>query len=41
VVVIRFPSLAAVDAWFASADYQALIPLRNTAAEVDLVSYVC
>jgi uncharacterized protein (DUF1330 family) len=41
VVVIRFPSLAAVDAWFASADYQALIPLRNAAAEVDLVSYVC
>lgn len=39
VFVIRFPDLGAVDAWFASAAYQALIPLRNAAADVDLVSY--
>lgn len=39
VVVIRFPDLAAANGWFNSAAYQALIPLRNTAAEVDLISY--
>lgn len=38
-VVIRFPDLAAVNGWFNSAAYQALIPLRQSAAEVDLISY--
>ena len=38
-VVIRFPSIAAVNGWFASPAYQALIPLRMEAAEVDLVSF--
>lgn len=39
VVVIRFPDLDAVTGWYASAAYQALIPLRTAAAEVDLISY--
>ena len=39
IVVIRFPSLDAVNGWFASAAYQALIPLRQQAAEVLLLSY--
>ncbi|HRN74980.1 DUF1330 domain-containing protein [Ottowia sp.] len=39
IVVARFPSMAAVDGWFASAAYQALIPLREQAAEVVLLSY--
>lgn len=39
VVVIRFPDLAAAQGWFASGAYQALIPLRQQAAEVVLVSY--
>ena len=39
VVVIRFPDLVAVDGWYASAAYQALIPLRELAAVVVLVSY--
>jgi uncharacterized protein (DUF1330 family) len=39
VVIIRFPDLAAVDGWFNSAAYQALIPLRAAAAEVDLISF--
>lgn len=39
VVVARFPDRAALEAWHASAAYQALIPLRNEAAEVDLMSY--
>ncbi|NJD26314.1 MAG: DUF1330 domain-containing protein [Betaproteobacteria bacterium] len=38
-VVIRFPDSAAVDAWFASAPYQALIPLRQRAADVVLLSF--
>lgn len=38
-VVIRFPSLNAAHAWFDSAAYQALIPLRMRAAKVDLISY--
>lgn len=39
IVVIRFPSLAAADGWFMSEAYQALIPLREQAAEVLLTSY--
>ena len=38
-VVIRFPDRAAVEGWFASAAYLALIPLRERAADVVLVSY--
>jgi uncharacterized protein (DUF1330 family) len=38
-VVIRFPSVDAVDAWYASAAYQALIPLRDAAADVVIVRY--
>ncbi|MBL4704130.1 MAG: DUF1330 domain-containing protein [Flavobacteriales bacterium] len=38
-VVIRFPSIEALNNWFNSNDYQALIPLREQAANVDLISY--
>ncbi len=38
-VVIRFPSAAAVAAWHSSPGYQALIPLRDAAADVVLLSY--
>jgi uncharacterized protein (DUF1330 family) len=38
-VVIRFPTLDAVTRWYGSPAYQALIPLRTLAAEMDLVSY--
>ncbi len=38
-VVIRFPSVAAVDAWFSSSAYQSLIALRQEAAEMVLLSY--
>ncbi|WP_435685983.1 DUF1330 domain-containing protein [Sedimenticola selenatireducens] len=38
-VVIRFPSLDAVNGWHASAAYQALIPLRQMAADVDLLTF--
>jgi len=39
IVVIRFPDAAAVERWFASPAYQALIPLREQAADVDLACY--
>ena len=39
IVVIRFPSATAADSWFTSAAYQALIPLRQQAADVTLLSY--
>lgn len=39
IVVIRFPNVAAVNGWFSSAAYQSLIPLRQQAAEMVLLSY--
>lgn len=39
VVVIRFPDLGAVDGWHSSPAYQALIPLRQEAAELVLLTY--
>lgn len=39
IVVIRFPSVTALNGWFSSAEYQSLIPLRQQAAEVVLLSY--
>ncbi|MDT3678025.1 MAG: DUF1330 domain-containing protein [Burkholderiaceae bacterium] len=38
-VVLRFPDLASIDGWHRSAEYQALIPLRQAAADVRLASY--
>jgi uncharacterized protein (DUF1330 family) len=38
-VVIRFPNMEAVVEWHNSAAYQALVPLRMQAADVDLISY--
>lgn len=38
-VVIRFPDMAAVNGWFTSQAYQALIPLREQAADVVLIAY--
>jgi uncharacterized protein (DUF1330 family) len=39
IVVIRFPSLGDAQGWHASPDYQALIPLRQDAADVVLTTY--
>jgi uncharacterized protein (DUF1330 family) len=39
IVVIRFPNLEAAHGWFHSDAYQALIPLREAAANVMLTSY--
>ena len=40
IVVIRFPNIAAVNGWYTSPAYQALIPLRQQAADIVLLSYV-
>jgi uncharacterized protein (DUF1330 family) len=39
VVVIRFPDAAAIEGWYKSAAYQALIPLRDQAGERALISF--
>jgi len=39
VVVARFASMAALRRWFDSPEYQALIPLRDAAADVVLTAY--
>ena len=39
IVVTRFPSLGDAQGWHASAAYQALIPLRQEAADVVLTTY--
>lgn len=39
IVVIRFPDLATAKAWHDSEAYQAIVPLREVAAEVLLSSY--
>ncbi|ATE62059.1 DUF1330 domain-containing protein [Thauera sinica] len=39
VVVLRFPSVDALKGWFDSPAYQALVPLRDAAADVVLTAY--
>lgn len=38
-VVIRFSDAKSASGWYRSVDYQALIPLREQAAEMVLISY--
>jgi uncharacterized protein (DUF1330 family) len=38
-VVLRFPDSASAAGWHGSAAYQSLIPLREQAAEMVLISY--
>ncbi len=39
VVVIEFPDNATLDAWLTSEKYQALIPVRDRAADVVITTY--
>lgn len=39
IVVIQFPSIASAEGWHSSPAYQALIPLRQQAAEMVLLTY--
>ena len=36
--VFRFPTMDALDGWFASPEYQALISLREEAAEMNIIA---
>jgi uncharacterized protein (DUF1330 family) len=38
VVIIEFPDMAALNAWYRSPEYQPLIPLRRTAAKDMLIT---
>jgi len=38
-VVVKFPSSEALSGWYASDEYQALVPLREEAADMTIVSY--
>lgn len=40
VVLVKFTSIDALKAWFYSKEYQAIIPLRDSSADVTLTSYV-
>lgn len=37
--IVRFPNLSALQAWFQSEAYQALIPLRDAAADMTIIIY--
>jgi len=39
VAVASFPDMETLDNWFNSAEYQALIPLRDEAVDMTLVAY--
>ncbi|WP_341711821.1 DUF1330 domain-containing protein [Erythrobacter sp.] len=39
IVIVEFPELAALEAWHASEEYQALIPLRSEAADMTITAY--
>ncbi len=38
-VVIQFPDLKSLNRWYSSHKYQDLIPLRQDAADIDLLAY--
>ncbi len=38
-VVIRFPDAKAIQSWYGSPEYQALISIREAAAEMVLIAY--
>jgi len=38
-VVIRFPDMQSLNNWHNSTDYQSLIPVRQAAAEMDLLAF--
>lgn len=38
-VVVRFPNMDALKNWFNSEEYQALIPLHDVAADLNIMSY--
>jgi len=39
VALVRFPSVDAAQTWYRSAEYQALAPLRSSAADMDIALF--
>ena len=39
VAIVRFPDLEAARTWYASPEYQALAPMRSSAAEMDIALF--
>lgn len=37
--IVKFPDMDALNNWYNSADYQAIIPLRDEASDMTLVTY--
>lgn len=37
--IMRFPSVAAIEGWFASPEYQALTTIRDAAGEAEFMAY--
>lgn len=37
--IVKFPDMASLDGWFNSAEYQAIIPLRDEGADATIVAY--
>lgn len=37
--IVGFPDAAALSAWFSSPEYQALVPLRDEAADITIITY--
>jgi uncharacterized protein (DUF1330 family) len=37
--VIEFPDMASVESWLASAEYQAIIPVREQGCDMELLAY--
>ena len=38
-LIVRFPDVQAINAWFDSNEYRRLAPLRDAAADMTIVSY--
>lgn len=38
--VVKFPDAESLNAWYASSAYQAIVPLREEAADMTIASYV-
>lgn len=39
VAVVRFPSMEALNAWYKSPEYRAIVPLRIEAADMKIITY--
>jgi uncharacterized protein (DUF1330 family) len=37
--IVKFPDAGALSAWFSSPQYQALVPLRDEAADITIITY--